>query len=229
LRQPIDRIAAGGTVTDPRSADTTPLNPPDVDPDDKRAQLEGSPQRDNQDPTLVEAEVDDLGAISDTEVYEGELEAGVNPDLDTDDESLDLLTATELRSGETSNPDVAAEEGEAWVPPIDPPVVADADAPEGVTVAAGFGSTAMDEPFDADHHSELLPADDEVSSRVREALLADSRTSRLAGSLGIETAGGVVIVRGVVDDIDDGDLIEEVASLVTGVTEVRDETDVPGL
>ena len=216
-------------MTDPRSADTTPLNPPDVDPDDKRAQLEGTAQRDNQDPTLVEAEVDDLGSISDTEVYEGELEAGVNPDLDTDDESLDLLTATELRSGETSNPDVAAEEGEAWVPPIDPPVVADADAPEGVTVAAGFGSTAMDEPFDADHHSELLPADDEVSSRVREALLADSRTSRLAGSLGIETAGGVVIVRGVVDDIDDGDLIEEVASLVTGVTEVRDETDVPGL
>ena len=167
-------------MTDPRSADTTSLNPPDVDPDDKRAQLEGTPQRDNQDPTLVEAEVDDLGAISDTEVYEGELEAGVNPDLDTDAESLESLTATELRSGETSNPDVAAEEGEAWVPPIDPPVVADADAREGVTVAAGFGSTAMDEPFDADHHSELLPADDDVSTRVREALLADSRTSRLA-------------------------------------------------
>jgi hypothetical protein len=229
LREPIARIAAGGTVTDPRSADTTPLNPPDVDPDDKRAQLEGTSQRDNQDPTLVEAEVDDLGSISDTEIYEGELEAGVNPDLDTDEESLDLLTATELRSGETSNPDVAAEEGEAWVHPVDPPVVADADAREGVTVAAGFGSTAMDEPFDADHHSELLPADDEVSSRVREALLADSRTSRLAGSLGIETAGGVVRVRGTVDDLEDGDLIEEVASMVTGVTEVRDETEVPGL
>ena len=145
-------------MTDPRSADTTPLNPPDVDPDDKRAQLEGTAQRDNQDPTLVEAEVDDLGAISDTEIYEGELEAGVNPDLDTDPESLESLTATELRSGETSNPDVAAEEGEAWVPPVDPPVVANADAPDGVTVAAGFGSTAMDEPFDADHHSGLLPA-----------------------------------------------------------------------
>ena len=102
-------------MTDPRSADTTPLNPPDVDPDDKRAQLEGTPQRDNQDPTLLEAEVDDLGAISDTEIYEGELEAGVNPDLDTDLQSLESLTATELRSGETSNPDVAAEEGEAWV------------------------------------------------------------------------------------------------------------------
>ena len=69
-------------MTDPRSADTTSLNPPDVDPDDKRAQLEGSAQRDNQDPTLLESEVDDLGAISDTEIYEGELEAGVNPDLE---------------------------------------------------------------------------------------------------------------------------------------------------
>jgi hypothetical protein len=216
-------------VTDPRRADTVPLNPPDVDPDDKRAELENSPDRDNPDPTIGEESVDDLGSITDTEIYEGELEAGVNPDLDTDDESLDLLTATELRAGETNNPDVAAEEGEAWVPPVDPPVVADRDAPEGVTVAAGFGSTATDEPFDADHHSTLLPADDEVSARVREALLADSRTSRLAGSLGIETTGGTVTVRGTVEDIEDGELIEEVASEVSGVSEVRDETEVPGL
>jgi len=216
-------------VTDPRRADTTPLNPPDVDPDDKRAQLEGTPDRDNQDATIGEGDIDNLGRITDVEVYEGELEAGVNPDVDTDEESLDLLTSRELRAGETNNPDVAAEEGEAWVPPVDPPVVADRDAPEGVTVAAGFGSTAMDEPFDADHHSTFLPADDEVSARVREALLADSRTSRLAESLGIETAAGVVTVRGSVQDIEDGELIEEVASVVTGVTEVRDETDVPGL
>jgi osmotically-inducible protein OsmY len=39
----------------------------------------------------------------------------------------------------------------------------------------------------------------------------------------------VVRVRGVVEDLEDGDLIEEVASMVTGVTEVRDETEVPGL
>ena len=68
-----------------------------------------------------------------------------------------------------------------------------------------------------------------MSARVREALLADSRTSRLADSLEVETAGGVVRVRGVVADLEDGDLIEEVASMVTGVTEVRDETEVPGL
>jgi hypothetical protein len=216
-------------VTDPRRADTVPLNPPDVDPDDKRAQLEGTPDRGNQDASIGEGDIDDLGSISDTEVYEGELEAGVNPDLDTDEESLESLTATELRAGETDNADVAAEEGESWVPPVDPPVVADRDAPEGVTMAAGFGSTASEEPFDADHHSTLLPADDEVSARVREALLADSRTSRLASSLDVEAAGGVITVRGTVADIEDGELIEEVASGVTGVSEVRDETDVPGL
>ena len=55
------------------------------------------------------------------------------------------------------------------------------------------------------------------------------RTSRLAESLEVETAGGVVRIRGVVEDLEDGDLIEEVASMVTGVTEVRDETEVPGL
>lgn len=216
-------------MTDPRAADTVPLNPPDVDPDAKRAQLEGSPTRDNQDPTMLEDEVGDLGRITDVEVYEGELEAGANPDVDTEPQSLDLLTATELRAGETDNPDVAAEEGEAWVPPVDPPVVADRSAPEGVTIAAGFGSSALDEPFDADHHSTFLPADDEVSARVREALLADSRTSRFAEQLGIETEAGVVTVRGTVADLDDGDLIEEVASVVTGVTEVRDETEIPGL
>jgi hypothetical protein len=216
-------------VTDPRRADTMPLNPPDVEPEDKRAQLEGNPDRDNQDPTITESDVDGLGRITDVEVYEGELEAGVNADLDTDPESLESLTTMELREGETNNPDVAAEEGESWVPPVDPPVVADRDAPEGVSVAAGFGSSAMDEPYDADHHDSFLPADDEVSARVREALRADSRTSRLADQLGIETEAGTVTVRGTVDDLDDGDLIEEVATMVTGVSEVVDETEVPGL
>src|SRR3954469_15077208 len=210
-------------------APETPLNPPDVEPEDKARQLAGDVPRIDQDAFVDTSEIDTLGSISDTEQYEGEIEAGVNPDLSTDTESLESLTATELRAGETDNPDVAAEEGEAWVPPVDPPVIADADAPEGVTVAAGFGATAMDEPFDADHHTSFLPGDDEVSARVREALLADARTSRLADQLGIETEAGTVTVRGTVDDLDDGDLIEEVASMVTGVAEVIDETEVPGL
>ena len=104
-------------------------------------------------------------------------------------------------------------------------MVADASAPEGVRVAAGFGSTAQDEPFDPDHHSELLPGDDEVTARVKEALFADARTSRLADQLQVATVGGIVVIRGVVDDVDDSDLIEEVASEIDGVSEVRDETE----
>ena len=53
-----------------------------------------------------------------------------------------MLNELELRSGETADAEVAAEEGLAWVPPIDPPVVADESDPEGVRVAAGFGVDA---------------------------------------------------------------------------------------
>ncbi len=216
-------------MTDPRSVDTVPLNAPDVEPEDKRAQLEGSSSRGNQEAAISEDEIDGLGSISDTEIYEGELAAGVNDDLDTDPESLESLTATELREGETDDADVAAEEGEVWVPPMDPPVVADSTSENGMTIAAGFGSTAEEEPFDADHHGSALLVDDEVTSRVREALLADSRTSRLADQLRVETAGGIARIRGEVTDIEDSDLIAAVVSEVSGVTEVRDETKIPGL
>ena len=115
------------------------------------------------------------------------------------------------------------------MPPIDPPVVADEEDPEGVRVAAGFGVDAFDEPYDADHHSELLPAGDELNDRIREALRADSATSRYADSLVIGNRGTTVVVRGVVDDIDDTDNIVAVIVTVEGVEDVIDETEVAGV
>lgn len=180
---------------------------------------------------LTTDEVDTLGELTDTEMYEGELEAGVHDDLPTEplDENLEFLTETELRDGETSDPNVAAEEGLTWVPPIDPPVVADAEDPEGVRVAAGFGLDARDEPYDGDHDSELLTAEDEFEARIREASLADSATSRYADSLILGNRGSTVVVRGVVDDIDDTDDIAAVISNVAGVDEVIDELEVAGV
>src|SRR4051794_26078305 len=71
-------------------------------------------------------EIDDMGHITDTAIYEGELEARP-PDSDQPDESaaenLEDLAAGEFRAGETDDPNVAAEEGFTWVPPMDPPVV----------------------------------------------------------------------------------------------------------
>lgn len=210
-----------------RDATDIPLNPPDPEGEDKLVQLAGEEARVDQDGFLDTTQIDNLGAIGHVETYEGEIEAGVNADLPTDDESLEELTTREFRALETSNPDVAAEEGETWVAPLDPPVVPDPDDPQGVRIAAGFGSSAMDEPYDADHHSTFLPVDDEVSERVREALLADARTSRLADRIRVDTSGGMVLLRGPIDDVDDSDLLIEVTSSVTGVTDVRDETELP--
>jgi hypothetical protein len=155
--------------------------------------------------------------LTDTEIYQGELEGGLDP------------SEADLRSDETSDAFVAAEEGLAYVPPTDPPVVPDPADPQGIQMAAGFGGTALDEPYDADHHSEALTVEDEMEARVREALRADASTSAYADSLVIGTRGSVVAVRGVVDDIDDTDDITEVISRVTGVDEVVDELDVRGV
>jgi hypothetical protein len=216
----------------PLQGDETPLNPPDVEVEELGRELTGDQAEGDQVAFFREDEVATLGqGLSDVEVYEGELEAGVNDDMPGEPvaENLELLTEQELREGETDNPDVAAEEGLTYVPPIDPPVIPDPDDPQGVQVAAGFGTTALDEPFDADHHSEILSNDDEFAERVREALRADSMTSMYAESLAIGTRDGTVAVRGVVDDIDDTDNVVEVIGRVTGVVEVRDELEVRGV
>ena len=170
---------------------------------------------------LTEDELDTSGEVTDTEIYEGE--------TDPDVAQLESLAQLELRDGETADANVAAEEGLAWVPPIDPPVVADESDPEGVRVAAGFGVDAQAEPYDSDHLSEVVPLTDEFEERIREALTADAATSRFADQIVIGTRGGKVVVRGTVDDIDDTDNVAAVISNVAGVTEVVDELEVAGV
>ena len=142
--------------------------------------------------------------------------------------SYDMLVETELREDETDDVMDAVEEGAVYVPPIDPPVVPDADDPEGVVIAAGFGVTAEDESGlggdDTDHE-----AGDEMVARIRLALRRDASTSQLADRLSIATINGTVVVRGEVDDLDDSDNIIAVISELPGVEAVRDETIVRGL
>lgn len=174
--------------------------------------------------------VDDLGELSDTDIYEGELEAGVDDDLDTNTESLELLTEQELRSGETDSAIEASDEAEVYVPPIDPPIVPDGDPRSGgAQVAAGIGTSALDEPFDEDHHREWYPGEDEIVARVRDALRADSSTTGYSDQVRIIARGTTVVLRGVVDDLDDTDNMVAVASYVNGVDEVIDELEVRNL
>jgi hypothetical protein len=175
-------------------------------------------------------EVDTMGQMTDTRIYEGELEARP-PDSDQPDdtvaENLESLVATELRDGETDEPGEAAEEGLTWVPPTDPPIRTDSRG--DAEVAAGFGTTSQDEPFDADHHSSALSPVDEVEGRVYEALRADAATTDLADGLAVDAEGGRVLLRGTVPDIEDEDNVIAIVEDVTGVAEVVSQIDVAAL
>jgi hypothetical protein len=186
--------------------------------------LEGEEMPDDQDAVLDPDEIEGRRRPTQTELDRGETS---EPDDITDDEAVSVegLGATGLREDETDDPDVAAEEGIPWVPPIDPPVVPSEDGDDPL-VAAGTGVDADDDYDDA---GVLLSEEGELTERIREALRADSATSRLADLVIIGTIGSTVVVRGVVDDVDDSDLIASVIERVDGVDEVRDETEVAGL
>jgi BON domain len=178
---------------------------------------------------LDDDEVDLADEPTPTAVYEGDLEAeGALVEDDPDRRSIEALTSRELRAGETDDPSEAAEEGLTYVAPSDPPLTTgDSGEPE---VAAGFASSSLDdEPFDADHHSELVTTDDEVSARVRDALRADAATSQYADELDVETDGRVVILRGTVADLDDEDSVVSAAERVAGISQVVDELEVTGV
>lgn len=143
---------------------------------------------------------------------------------DTEVQSLDALTESELRDGETTDPLVAIEEGETWIPPSDPPTVP-SDDPQGIEIAAGTGVSADDEPDDDDHRSRELDVEGSLNARIRDALGADAATSVLADRLEIAVVGSTAVIRGVIDGIEDSDNIIEVASRVDGIDDVLDETE----
>jgi hypothetical protein len=133
-------------------------------------------------------------------------------------DDLGELTASESRAGETDDPLEASDEGLTWIPPTDPPVRTD-DHGE-VQVASGFGTTAVDEPFDDDHHDAAHEGLDEQTQRVAEALEADASTAGLVDRLTVETDGGTVTISGSVDDLSDEDAVLEVAERGFGVMTV---------
>jgi hypothetical protein len=207
----------------PRQGDDPPLNPIDIEIDEMGSELAGDQADGDQVFYRRSDEVDTTDAeLTDTELYEGLLGR-------SEISTIEDLAQAELRSDETDDPMVASQEGLAYVPPMDPPVATDPDDPQGLRVAAGFGMSADDEPYDSDHHSELLPVSDEFEARIREALRADASTTAYADLLAIGTRNRTVAVRGLVDDIDDSDNVVDVISRVTGVDEVIDELEIRGV
>jgi hypothetical protein len=155
-----------------------------------------------------------------------EIDRGAPPEDDRDEAtagSLDGLAIDELRTGETDDPDVAAEEGLTYIPPMDPPF-GPSNEPDGIDFAAGSGVSAMDEPYDASHHADSVPDDLEMTARIREALRADAATAPYADQLLVATIGTRAVIEGEVDDIDDSDAVLAVVDRVAGIDEIDDRT-----
>jgi hypothetical protein len=219
----------------------TPRSDPDDRPnigseplEDELRALAGDEPTDEQDAVVEPDAIVDADEPTTTELDRNEDRTRVSISLDDELgglelDSLETLASRELRGDETSDPDVATEEGLTWVPPIDPPVIADTEADDGIVVAAGVGVSAIDEPYDADHRSEYVTDEGDLNAQIREAIRADAATSRYADRILIAVLGSTVILRGTVDDILDTDDLIAVVERVKGVREVRDETDVAGL
>jgi hypothetical protein len=227
-------------MTDARLQSTKPIGD-EVSPGD-----DGSREADARDlpvDDIIELQGDvapiDQDALLDTDELEHqreptrtELDAGYTiPDLayaGGEAALLDGLDLDDLREGETDDPGVASQEGLTYVPPIDPPMVADAEAEDGIVPAAGMAVSADSDPYDDSHRGTDLDPESEPNVRIREALRADSQTSVLEDRLIIGTRGSVAVIRGIIDDVDDSDAIIEVVSRVVGISDVVDETELAG-
>jgi hypothetical protein len=167
-------------------------------PLDDVLEVQGDAPPAEQDAVITPDEMEHARSATRTEFDRGD--GSVGP-ASNDVTSLDGLALDDLREGETDDPDVAAEEGLAYVPPTAPPLAFDDDDDE-------------------------LATESDLTAQIRDALRADAATSELADRLVIGTRGSTAVIRGVVDGIEDTDAIMEVVERVDGVTNVVDQTDV---
>jgi hypothetical protein len=212
------------------SSTSTKLDSDEVPFEEKQLQLEGRRSKERQDAPVEQDDIDDTKELTPTAQYEGELEAGrYADDISSVTETLDLLTESNLREGETDDPFEAAEEGLAYIPPIDPPTVPEDRHKQNARTASGTGVSALDEAYNTDQHPHLMEEENEMSSRIREALRADSRTTHYANTVTIQTSGTIALLRGHVDDLEDSDNLLNVTMKVDGVEEVIDKLNVETL
>jgi hypothetical protein len=194
-------------MPDPRSLPDDRPNVGSEPLEDELRALAGEEPADEQDAALDLDEVETAPepTVSDLDYGDG---TSIDPELreeaagSGDVVSLDALVDTDLREGETDNPLIAVEEGMTYVAPTDPPV--------------------------GGEDEELSPEAD-LNARIREAIEADAATAGFADRILIATIGSTAILRGVVDDLTDGDNLVAVVEQVEGIDEVRDETEVASL
>jgi osmotically-inducible protein OsmY len=147
----------------------------------------------------------------------GDDDGALNPDFTDQPQVRDA----EAVSGPTDSVDDEDEDDGNWayVPPTDPVVTTDAHGQ--AVVLGGFGTSALDENDGEDLAENQGYGDEAVADAVRRALREDAATTELP--VRVVVREGVVHLHGRVEDLDDADSAEEVASRVPGVREVLEE------
>lgn len=121
----------------------------------------------------------------------------------------------------TTDPYEAIDQGKIYYPPEDPPTLPsqrlrDAD------VASGFATSADDAPPEEEDVPErFVDSDWDIAQRVSEALRLHAYTSDL--DVRVQVLDGIATLRGRVNTLGDVTVVEEVASEVEGVVEVREQ------
>lgn len=110
---------------------------------------------------------------------------------------------------------------ETYVPPIDPVITTRAHG--DAQILGGFAASGSEQIVPL-RSSDGRIGDEALVDAVQAALRHDAATT----DLGIEVTAvhGVIRLRGTVDDLDDAENAEAVASRVDGVVEVREELDI---
>ncbi len=121
--------------------------------------------------------------------------------------------------------EAAPEADPAYFPPTDP--VFGANAEGNIEVLGGFAPTSMTDNTVEPSAEDGIPGDEALADAVRRELREDASTTDLA--LEVEVVRGVVHLRGSVPDLMDAENAQAVASIVPGVRDVLDETDVEAM
>jgi hypothetical protein len=202
-----------------------------VDSDAERAAVMDVIERMAPDATIVDNLADggvmpeEVGGLRLSETDAGGF-IGAEPGL-TDEESLEpgdftdqaLLHDETVASGPsgTHADDDVSEGDTVYVPPTDPPMREDGE------FLGGFQTTADED--DRPTRSEVVPGP--ADGGLEEAVVAELRQDAATTALEIEVTsrGGIVRLRGTVDDLEDVENAQAVAERIPGVLEVIDELE----
>lgn len=124
----------------------------------------------------------------------------------------------------TTDPYEAIEEGRIYYPPEDPPTLP-SDRLRDVDVAGGFSTSAHDAPLEEEDVPERFQDSDyDIAQRITEALRLHASTTGL--NIRVQVVDGIVTLRGRVETLQDVALVEDIASEVEGVEEIREQLTV---